>query len=320
MATGSIVDGKYRLEAELGRGGMGIVYSARHTLSQRRVALKLLDPELQSSEEMRQRFLREAEALGRIEHPNVVTVLDVGTSATSSYLVMELLRGEPLRTYLARIGRLESNEAIMLLLPVVSGIEAAHRVGVVHRDLKPENLFVARPPLGERPALRILDFGVAKLDGGSTASPLASSPQRLAIGTPRYMSPEQVRGDCTDERTDVWGLGSLLYELIAGRAPFALSGEARLFDVISREAPPAIETMAPDVPMALARQITRALSQRPSDRHASALAFGVEVAACVGLRFRAPRRPSSPGLHMAIADTGARPSTPDTAAATKRVR
>jgi serine/threonine protein kinase len=300
-AHGDVVGSKYRLEATLGRGGMGIVFAARHTISQRRVALKWLDPELHASPEARERFLREAEAMGRIEHPHVVTVLDVGTTDRGSFLVMELLRGESLRTFLERAKRLPAREAIELLLPVVSGVEAAHRAGVVHRDLKPDNLFVTRAETSDRPSLHILDFGVAKLYGRpslppvSRKTPLPTQTGQL-MGTPRYMAPEQVSGAKTDERTDVWGLGSIAYEMLTGRAPFDCEGEARLFVSIATETPKSVTDLVPDVQPDLAAVVARALSKSRDERHPSAASFGRALGDCVGLPFREPRRASSQRL------------------------
>ena len=304
---GDIVGAKYALESTLGRGGMGTVFAARHTLSHRRVALKWLDPELHASPTERDRFLREAEAMGRIEHPSVVTVLDVGTSEGGSFLVMELLRGESLRAHLERVGRVPARRAVEMLLPAIAGVEAAHRVRVVHRDLKPENIFVVRGDGLEAPSLRILDFGVAKIDGRSARpgvdAPSAPDQTGHQLGTPRYMSPEQVAGSKTDERTDVWGLGSILYEMIAGRAPFDVQGgEGALFVAIAAGEMRPLHELTPDVPERVSAVVSRALALRPEARYATAADLGRALASAVGLRFREPRIPSSHRLRAAIVE------------------
>ncbi len=309
-ALGEIVGAKYVLEATLGRGGMGTVFAARHTLSQRRVALKWLDPELHASPTERDRFLREAEAMGRIEHPSVVTVLDVGTNQAGSFLVMELLRGESLRAHIDRMGRLPARRAVDMLLPAIAGVESAHRVRVVHRDLKPENLFVVRGDGLEPPSLRILDFGVAKVDGRSARpgvdGPSAPDQTGHQLGTPRYMSPEQVAGGKTDERTDVWGLGSILYEMISGRAPFDVQGgEGPLFVAIASGEMRALHELTPDVPERVSAVVSRALARRPEARYATAADLGRALASAVGSRFREPRVPSSHRLRAAIVESDA---------------
>jgi serine/threonine-protein kinase len=264
--VGDVVAGKYRLESVLGRGGMGIVYAARHAISERRVAVKWMEADLASEPDALERFVREARAMGRIEHPNVVGVLDVGTEPPIAYLVMELLRGESLRAMIEREGRIEASLAVRTLLPVMEGVEAAHRAGVVHRDLKPENLFVVKDATDRVMTTKVLDFGISKLT--ETDSKRRDSPKLTktghVVGTPTYMSPEQVRGALIDARSDVWSLSVILYEMLSGRTPFDAESYGALLVAIAVE--PYVPLDPSVVPPNLARIVHRGLAKDPADR------------------------------------------------------
>ncbi len=291
---GDVVAGKYRIEAVLGRGGMGVVFAARHALSERPVALKWMEADRDAEPDALARFVREARAMGRIEHPNVVGVLDVGTEGEVAYLVMEILRGESLRSAMTKAGPMEAGEALRLLFPALEGVEAAHRVGVVHRDLKPENLFVVHGAAGSA-TTKVLDFGISKLTEHE-GRPLEA--QKLTktghvVGTPTYMSPEQVRGGTIDARTDVWALSVILYEMLAGRTPFAAESYGALLVAIAVEP---YEPLDPElVPPDLARVVHRGLAKEAGDRWPTvqALAHALEPFAG-GARYREPRHPSMP--------------------------
>ncbi|HEU4533914.1 MAG TPA: serine/threonine-protein kinase, partial [Polyangiaceae bacterium] len=221
-APGEVVGGRYRLERLLGSGGMGAVWAATHLVTRRAVALKMLRALDGARPEERRRLLREAQAASAVEHPNVVRVLDAFEADGAPALVMDLLTGESLAQRLAREGRLSLGEAAVVLRPVVAAVAAAHRAGVVHRDLKPANVFLAAGS-GGGPDVRVLDFGVAKLlerPGGDAHSGSLTRTGEV-VGTPFYMSPEQFYGEPdVDPRADVWALGVVLYECLAGRRPF----------------------------------------------------------------------------------------------------
>ncbi len=301
-ALGDVIASKYRLESVLGRGGMGIVFAARHMLTQRRFALKWMDPELSADAGSRERFVREAQALGRIDHPAVVGVLDVGTEEDGLYLVMELVRGEPLRWMMKRQGRVRAETAVRLLLPALEGVEAAHRVGVIHRDLKPENLYVVRGDRAREASTCVLDFGVSKMIEPSREPARGPLLVRVGrpIGTPRYMAPEQVQNAEVDARTDVWALGAVLYEMIGGVAPFDGPNEPQLFAAIATEPLVPLRTHAPETPAAIASAVEKALAKRPADRFQSVAELGVVLATAVGATFHEPAEPSLLRLEMPV--------------------
>jgi tRNA A-37 threonylcarbamoyl transferase component Bud32 len=276
-----IVDKKYRIEQLLGRGGMGAVYRARDMRLDRLVALKVVRAELLGDPEARRRFRREAQIVARLQHPSIVSVFDYGTFADGgAYLVMELVRGEDLRHVLQRVGRLEPKEAVQILAAVCSGIEAAHREGVLHRDLKPENILLP----GGKTAAKVLDFGVAKVvtdqagkeDGADSPTMLTAA--GMIVGTPAYMAPEQFKLVQADARTDVYSLGVIAYEMLSGDLPF---GRGSLADVILAQAR-GVPPLPPDlVPPKAERAIRTALDPDPDRRPASPQAFAHLLAAAI---------------------------------------
>jgi eukaryotic-like serine/threonine-protein kinase len=214
------VDGKYRLERVLGTGGMGAVYEATDLRLGRCVALKILLARNFGNPGALRRFEREAQAAARLRHPNIVVVHDYGTlGMEGAYLVMELLKGTTLRSELDRVGSLHPPVAADWFDQILDGVAAAHAAGVIHRDLKPDNVIVTRDPQG-RDVLKILDFGLAKLSFGEPPDPKSLTVPGTVLGTLRYMSPEQLSGEPTDERSDVFSIGVLVAEALIGRHPF----------------------------------------------------------------------------------------------------
>ncbi len=212
VRPGRIIDERYRVERVLGSGGMGTVYEVTHTLLQRRMALKVLRPELAGVDDLSARFLREARAAAAIEHPNVVRISDFGTLGSGqAYFVMELLAGMPLRSLVAT-GRIPADRVAIIARQVADGLSAAHRAGIVHRDLKPDNVQVD-PKAGD--FVKVLDFGLARVAGASRLTK-----QGVVFGTPQYMSPEQAAGENVDHRSDIYGLGVMMYEMLTGSVPF----------------------------------------------------------------------------------------------------
>lgn len=231
---GTTVCGKYRVDKLLGTGSMGAVYQAQHIYLRKRVALKVLLCSFDTETEAGQRFMREAQAAGQIDHPNVVRLFDVGSLDDGSpFIVMELLEGEELAERLSREGPLPQDEAIDIACEILEGLAAAHDLGVIHRDVKPANVYLAAKPGGGARA-KVLDFSISSLP---EVERLTQTGQIL--GTPHYLSPEQAMGEPDiDPRVDVWSVGICLFQMLTGRVPFDASNLAELLTCILEEAPP----------------------------------------------------------------------------------
>ena len=261
---GDIIDGKYRLEALLGRGGMGAVFKAVHLVSEKAVALKWM-LHASTDEHARRRFIREARAAGRIRHPNVVDVYDVGQTAQGCFLVMELLHGETLRARLQR-GTLAVSELPGLMLPVLRGVAAAHRAGVIHRDLKPDNILLCSSPEdGAAREAKVLDFGISSLVELGPHD-LTVTNEGALVGTPLYMAPERFKHADSDARADVYSLGVILYEALTGRRPVSAADYPALVYAIVHERPRLPSQLNPQVPSALDAIVMRALAKDPDAR------------------------------------------------------
>jgi endoglucanase len=263
--AGETVGGKYRVVRFLAEGGMAAVYEARHLVVNRRFAIKFLRADLAAQRGALERFQREASVAGSLEQENVAAVMDFGVAADGApFIVMEYLAGETLAALLRRQGRLPVARAADLCVQACFGLAAAHAAGVVHRDLKPQNLFVCRRPDGSD-LLKVLDFGVAKLEEAESRGMVTAT--GATLGTPFYMAPEQARGEgVCDERTDVYGLGAVVYELLSGRRPHnGDSNNAVLHHICTQPAVPLAE-VAPDVTPELAAVVHRCLAGVPADR------------------------------------------------------
>ncbi len=270
--------GRYQIVAELGRGGMGVVYRAKDPKLGREVALKVISHEVVGSAVRRERFLREARAACAVVHENVVAIHDVfEDDAGTPVLVMELLNGETLRELLDRETTLDESRAIRIAAAIASAAGAAHAMGIVHRDLKPENVFVTRGG-----TVKVLDFGVAKLLHGEGDAIVTES--GAVIGTLSYMAPEQAFGDPVDHRADVWALGTILYEAVAGRRPIEAASHGKLIQALASPDIAPLESVAPGVSGALSGLCLRMLA---ADRQARC--DMAEVARVLGaLGHRAP--------------------------------
>jgi serine/threonine protein kinase len=276
LRQGQVVAGKYRIERLLGRGGMGEVYEARHTVVGRRFAIKFLRPGLARGADSSARFLREAQAAGALDNEHIAAVVDFDETADGTpFLVMEYLNGESLATTLRREGVLPLRRVISILLQACDGLAAAHAAGIVHRDLKPDNLFLVERANAPE-LLKIVDFGVAKL---VTSEPTASDTQSGAVlGTPLYMAPEQARGEkSVDFRVDVHALGVIAYELLSGQRPHPGDGYNAILAHILTRRPRPLGELCRDLPAALQSTVERAMAFEPSTRHDSAAALAREL-------------------------------------------
>ncbi|MBI5546161.1 MAG: Hsp70 family protein [Deltaproteobacteria bacterium] len=270
--AGHIVDGRYELQRLLGEGAMGAVYEARNVWTQRRVAVKVLLPELARIDGFAQRFILEGRSATMVSHPSVVEVLDMGRDPAdgSLYLVQEFLVGTGLDVVLAKRGRLPVRDALDIAVPVMAALAAAHRRGIVHRDVKPANILLAQTASGIITP-KLIDFGVAKLLSGDR--PTQTQPGVL-VGTPCYMSPEQLLAeDQIDQRADVWAMGVVLYEMLAGRRPFDGALVQEVCVAIARGQFAALGSLAKEAPDGLVRAIYQALARRKDERHESMEAF-----------------------------------------------
>jgi len=259
--------GPYTVLRELGAGGMGVVYLAQHRHLGRQAAVKVLLPELSANEEIVRRFFTEAKATARIRHSGIVEILDCDiTPSGRAYIVMEYLRGESLRARLQRVGDFSGDppQAFRIAGHVAAALSAAHSHGIVHRDLKPDNVFLTPGTRADEPIIKILDFGIAKLISGESQSSTRSG---AVLGTPLYMSPEQCRGARrVDHRTDIYSLGCMLFELLAGHPPFVREGSGDLLIAHATEPPPVLREVRPDVPPGLSVLVARMLQKKPEDR------------------------------------------------------
>ena len=267
LRAGQIVDGKYRVDRLLGQGGMAAVWAGTNERSGKRVALKVILPSLVTTPEAQQLLHSEALAASRVNHPNVVTVFDVIEHEGMTCIVMELLEGEPLGSYIARNGYLSVGEATGILLPAMRGVAAAHAQGVIHRDLKPQNIFICVGPDGRIVTSKVLDFGISVMVERAM-DPSAGPAPGLALGTPAYMSPEHISGAAPiDQRADVYGFGVLLYEALTGQMPFPGEQGPALFERILNQPAPAVTLFRPDLPPGLVRIIDRAMAKQPDQRY-----------------------------------------------------
>jgi serine/threonine protein kinase len=299
--AGQVVAGKYTVDSLMARGGMGAVYAATHRVTGKRLALKWMLPQLDRVPGATERFVREAQATARINHPNVVDIYDVGQEGRSIYLVMELLHGETLRARM-RHGPMLPAECIALLMPALRGVAAAHSHGVIHRDLKPDNIFLCEGPDGEPREAKVLDFGISKFEADA-ARDAALTLSGTVLGTPYYMAPEQVRGlRDLDLRVDVYAFGVILYELLSGRRPFDADSYNGLILQIATEQAVPLALVHPTVPEALSAIVQRAMAREPDARFASVsqLAQALEPFAA-GTSFR----PSHSGTRSATSLTPA---------------
>ncbi|WP_437612966.1 serine/threonine-protein kinase [Sorangium sp. So ce834] len=333
VAIGDVLAGKYRVEQIVGAGAMGTIVAAWHLELDQRVAMKFLHSPGTEGGDPAERFRREARALARIKSEHVARVLDVGSMQDGMpYMVMEFLEGNNLAEEIRARGALPVVEAVGYVLEAIEAMAEAHAAGIVHRDLKPANLFLARRPDGGR-IIKVLDFGISKSMLGGSRDELALTKTAALLGSPLYMSPEQVRcAKDVDARTDIWALGVIVYEMLIGRTPYNGDSVPQLFASLLHETPPTMAQLRADVPRELDAVVMHCLAKDPEQRWrnvgdlaAALLAFGpagshvhVERARRVlGLPGARPPAYSQPGISLPPPGAatggqlaGARPSVP----------
>ena len=255
---GNVLAGKYRIIEPIGRGGMGVVYKAEDITLERIVALKFLPAELTENPEARERFIREAKAAAALSHPHICTVHEIGEQENQYFIAMEYVEGQSLKDKI-RKGALDQAEALNIAIQVAEGLKEAHEKGIIHRDIKPGNIMVT-----DKGTAKVMDFGLAKVFGASLITKEAKT-----MGTVSYMSPEQAQGQIVDHRTDIWSLGVVLFEMVAGQLPFGGDNEASLLFSIVHRAPSQIRKTKPWTAPGMERVIAKALEKNPSDRYQS---------------------------------------------------
>jgi serine/threonine-protein kinase len=296
--VGQIIAGKYRVEGLLGKGGMGLVLHARHVRLDEQVAIKILLPSMLEVPGMINRFLREARAASKIKSRHVARVTDVDVLPDGvPYMVMEYLDGMSLSSLRKREGVLEIHEAVRYVVEACDAIAEAHSLGIVHRDLKPANLFLARGRDGEE-IIKVLDFGISKVDAPGEQDTTRTGQM---MGSPKYMAPEQMLSmHDVDGRSDIWSLGAILYDLIAGRTPFVADTVAQLCSLVLNTRPATPRLLRADLPEGLEAIILRCLERKPSDRFADVaeLVAALRPFAPPDTHISAPRGPSSSTLRL----------------------
>jgi serine/threonine-protein kinase len=272
--------GRYRILGELGRGAMGVVYRAEDPALDRVVALKtiLLSDDLDNRKEYEKRFALEARAAGKLNHPNIVTTFDFGEEGDLAFLAMELLEGTDLRTRL-KDGALPTDEAVEIALQVADGLAYAHERGVVHRDIKPGNIMLL-----ERGGAKIMDFGIARMRSDDFKTSTG-----MVVGTPRFMSPEQITGGSVDQRSDLFSLGAVIYEMLTGEMLFAGGDSAQIAHNVTLLDPEPPSRRNPQVSSLLDFIVARALKKDPEVRYQDAYELAADLRTCLAeLQNRAP--------------------------------
>ena len=311
---GTVIDGRYRLDDTLGRGGMGLVFRATHVGLRRQVAVKILHPSLAASPDVRSRFEREALAVGKVDHPNCVATYDVGRLADGSlYLAMELLEGRSLADVIEHEGQLAPGRALHILAHILRGLAGTHAAGLIHRDIKPENIYLITQ--GNDPDFaKLLDFGIAKpMNGELSDDGVRLTQAGMAFGTPIYMAPEQALGNKMDGRADLYAAAVIGYEMLAGQPPFYSDDKLEVMSMHTAKAVPPMRSRmikgGRPVPSSIERLIVKGLTKKPGDRYASAEVFLAAIEAALetpdgGVTDVSFERPGDTGSQPLIDDAG----------------
>ena len=259
LLPGTTLAGKYKIIEVLGRGGMGIVYKAEDTKLKRSVALKFLPPELIQNEEIRERFVLEARTAAALSHPNICTIHEIDEQEGRSFISMEYVEGQSLKERIKQ-GSLAPEKALEIAIQVAEGLEEAHKKGIIHRDVKSANIMVT-----EKSQAKVMDFGLAKVKGGTLLTR-----EGTTLGTVAYMSPEQARGEEVDHRSDIWSLGVVMYEMLSEQLPFQGERESSILYSVVHEEPKPLKEVKRYLPVELQQIVNRALRKKPESRYASA--------------------------------------------------
>ncbi|TKS62228.1 MAG: serine/threonine protein kinase [Nitrospira sp.] len=266
--------GRYRVLKELGRGAMGLVYLGKDPTIQRFVAIKTMRLDQVDSDDKLQdvkaRFFREAESTGRLSHPNIVTIYDAGEENDLGYIAMELIEGTPLKQWARKPNLMPVSEVLLTVATVADALDYAHQQGVVHRDIKPANIMLTKDRV-----VKVMDFGIAKMASSSKTQ------TNIVMGTPTYMSPEQIAGKKVDGRSDIFSLGVVLFELLTGQLPFTADNLSAVLFSIAHHPHPAIQTLRPDLPLMVQEIVDRALQKELPHRYRRAEEFASELRACL---------------------------------------
>src|SRR6266498_220373 len=273
--------GRYEIRSLLGAGGMGEVYLAQDTMLERNVALKVLPADLAANENRMQRFIREAKAASALNHPNILTIHEIGQQDEHHFIATEYIEGESLRQHITR-SRMGLRETLDVISQVASALAAAHQAGIIHRDIKPENIMVRRDGL-----IKVLDFGLAKLVATTpqedkdaeapTMTKVVKTDPGIVMGTANYMSPEQARGMEVDARSDLWSLGVVLYEMVAGRLPFEGKTTSDVIATILHHEPPSLLLYRPNMPAEVERIVEKTLTKDVEERYQLAKELNVDL-------------------------------------------
>ncbi|GKS64892.1 hypothetical protein YTPLAS72_21960 [Nitrospira sp.] len=266
--------GRYKVLKELGRGSMGVVYLGKDPTIQRFVAIKTMQldtiDDVEKLQEVKTRFFREAESTGRLSHPNIVTIFDAGEEQDLGYIAMELLQGTTLKEWSRKPNLMPFQKVISILATVAEAMDYAHQQGVVHRDIKPANIMVTNDDV-----VKVMDFGIAKM------ATFSKTQTNIVMGTPTYMSPEQIAGKKVDGRSDIFSLGVVMFELLTGRPPFMADNVSALLFAIAHNPHPSLKAIRPDMPPLLKIILDRALHKDPVHRYRRAGEFATELRSCV---------------------------------------
>jgi len=277
--------GQYRIIDEIGRGGMAVVYRAYHGSLNRYVAIKVLPPQLALDTTFVQRFLQEARSAAGLKHPNIVTIYDVGVQSGIHYIVMEELHGEPLDGLIRKIGRMPLAQSIQITAQIASALDYAHARGIVHRDIKPANIIV-----GTAGKATLTDFGIAKAAEGANLTQTG-----MMVGTPEYMSPEQVKGEKVGASSDIYSLGIVLYQMLTGATPFTASNTPAILHKQVYEQPQPLHTQVGGIPADLDKVLVTALAKDPANRYQSAGEFADALSAVLAGQAPASVKPGASG-------------------------
>ena len=286
--------GRYEVVGELGKGAMGVVYCARDPLLDRTVAIKTINMELAQDEmkEYEARFYQEAKAAGGLNHPNIVIIYDIGKSGNIAYMAMELLQGKELKTLMSKSTALPVDFAVNVAAQIAEGLGYAHEHGIVHRDVKPANIMIVRGEL-----VKITDFGIARMRSANVQTQVG-----IVLGSPRYMSPEQVAGKRAEPRSDTFSLGVILYEMLTGKPPFNGEDVTSVMFQILNLVPPPPSAVNIEVPEMLDFIIAKALAKASADRYANASEMAADLREC-------QKRIEAAVVNPAAVSLGSKPAT-----------